>query len=216
MILSSALFSFFSAPLACCTSRSRSPDKLLSTLSRELHLLEERQVALFITTIYACKYAVFLHLLYEPEDWVCVCMSCLEGGGHIFYPKVIKSFLCHRLNACTWQAKAQSDVFMNSVLSQCLDVPSVCLHATYPQTLAPREIAQIQRISPNLEQPSCSSSLLSCALCLSLRFGTEKVREGKARETRRKSPKSPRPTPRLSPRPAVAVPDSGYMAAGKH
>lgn len=57
------------------------------------------------------------------------------------------------------------------------DVPNACSHATYPQTLVSREIVQIQRKSPNLEQPSCSSS--------NIKFGTEKVRElEKGRESK--------------------------------
>lgn len=59
---------FFSALLACCIRRRQSSDKILSTVSRELNLLEERQVALFITTMYA----VFLHQLYEQDFWACV------------------------------------------------------------------------------------------------------------------------------------------------
>lgn len=98
------------------------------------------------------------------------------------------------------------------------DVPNICSHATYPQTLAFREIVQIQRISRNLEQPSCSSSLLGCTLCSNIKFGTEKVRrrnQGRVK-IRRKSPKPLHPTPWLSPRPAVVAPGSGYTAAGKH
>lgn len=70
---------------------------------------------------------------------------------------------------------------------QCIvhgDVPNICSHATYPQTLAFREIVQIQRISRNLEQPSCSSSLLGCTLCSNIKFGTEKVRRKKSRESK--------------------------------
>lgn len=99
---------------------------------------------------------------------------------------------------------------------QCLvhgDVPNIFSHATYPQMLASREVVQIQKISPNLEQPSCSSSLLRCTLCSNIKFGTEKVSERKQGrvKTQRKSPKSLHPTPRLSPRPAVVVPGSGYI-----
>lgn len=69
---------------------------------------------------------------------------------------------------------------------QCLvSVPHVCRHATYPQTLETPEIVQIQRISPDLEQPSCSSSLLGSALSSNIKFGTEKVRQREGERARK-------------------------------
>lgn len=149
-----------------------------------------------------------------------MCISCLEHGGCFFFFFNQRSFRASSITDLMHAHDRQKLRVMYAGI-HCLvhgDVPNIGCHATYPQTLASPEKVQIQRISPNLEQPSCSSSLLSCTLCSNIKFGTEKVRERKQGrvKTRRKSPKSLHPTPRLSPRPAVAVPGSGYMAAGKH
>lgn len=148
-------------------------------------------------------------------------MSCLEREGLFFgFFFNQRSFRSSCITDLIHAHDRQKLRVMYSGIQRLVhgDVPNICSHATYPQTLAFRETVQIQRISPNLAQPSCSSSLLSCTLCSNIKFGTEKVRrrnQGRVK-TRRKSPKSLHPTLRLSPRPAVAVPGSGYTAAGKH
>lgn len=160
-------------------------------------------------------YTIYIKKIIDKS--MCACLVLNVEGFYFFNQR---SFRASRITDLMYAHDRQKLRVMYSGI-QCLvhgDVPNICSHATYPQTLASRERVQIQRISPNLEQPSCSSSLLSCTLCSNIKFGTEKVRDRKQErvKTRRKSPKSLHPTPRLSPRPAVAFPGSGYMAAGKH